>query len=478
MINLKNNKKAFTTITNSRIHSPLHHLAGLLILVCALVLLPFGDAGKTFAQGKVIDRVIAVVGSNTVLQSELESQYQQMVSSQELVNESSHCKLFEELLYQKLLLAQAQKDSLFVTDAQVEQELDRRIQYYIQQFGSEKRFIAFYGKSVEDFKIDLKDNVRDLLLAQQMQSKITADVTVTPNDVRTYYKSIPEDSIPFINAEVEVGQIVKKPQTTPEAKKEAKQKIEDIRQRIMKGDSQFPAMAALYSEDPGSASKGGLYEHIQRGQFVPEWDAWAFKLKPNEISEVFETVYGYFIIQLIERRGDEVDARSLLIAPKIEPGDLLKAKQSLDTIYTKISADTISFSEVAAKYSDDEETKNSGGLMVNPMNGATRFQMDEIGQIDQTVAFAIDKLKVGEFTKPMPMTSRDGKQAYRIVYLKTRTSPHRANLADDYQKIQAVALSKKQQEAIQTWIKKKSVNTFVRINDDYKNCTFNNKWIN
>ncbi|MDP1745150.1 MAG: peptidylprolyl isomerase [Bacteroidota bacterium] len=478
MINLKNNKKAFTTITNSRIHSPLNHLSALLILVCALVLLPFGDAGKTFAQGKVIDRVIAVVGSNTVLQSELESQYQQMVSSQELVNESSHCKLFEELLYQKLLLAQAQKDSLFVTDAQVEQELDRRIQYYIQQFGSEERFIAFYGKSVEDFKIDLKDNVRDLLLAQQMQSKITGDVTVTPNDVRTYYKSIPEDSIPFINAEVEVGQIVKKPQTTPEAKKEAKQKIEDIRQRIMKGDSQFPAMAALYSEDPGSASKGGLYEHIQRGQFVPEWDAWAFKLKPNEISEVFETVYGYFIIQLIERRGDEVDARSLLIAPKIEPGDLLKAKQSLDTIYTKISADTISFSEVAAKYSDDEETKNSGGLMVNPMNGATRFQMDEIGQIDQTVAFAIDKLKVGEFTKPMPMTSRDGKQAYRIVYLKTRTSPHRANLADDYQKIQAVALSKKQQEAIQTWIKKKSVNTFVRINDDYKNCTFNNKWIN
>ncbi|MES2394966.1 MAG: peptidylprolyl isomerase [Bacteroidota bacterium] len=478
MINLKNNKKAFTTVTKSRINSPLNHLSGLLILVCALVLLPFGDAGKAFAQGKVIDRVIAVVGSNTVLQSELESQYQQMVSSQEAVNENSHCKLFEELLYQKLLLAQAQKDSLFVTDAQVEQELDRRIQYYIQQFGSEERFIAFYGKSVEDFKIDLKDNVRDLLLAQQMQSKITGDVSVTPNDVRTYYKSIPEDSIPFINAEVEVGQIVKKPQTTPEAKKEAKQKIEDIRQRIMKGDSQFPAMAALYSEDPGSASKGGLYEHIQRGQFVPEWDAWAFKLKPNEISEVFETVYGYFIIQLIERRGDEVDARSLLIAPKIEPGDLLKAKQSLDTIYTKISADTISFSEAAAKYSDDEESKNSGGLMVNPMNGATRFQMDEIGQIDQTVAFAIDKLKVGEFTKPMPMTSRDGKQAYRIVYLKTRTSPHRANLADDYQKIQAVALSKKQQEAIQTWIKKKSVNTFVRINDDYKNCTFNNKWIN
>ena len=449
-----------------------------LLLAFAFLLTPFGRVGRGFAQGKIIDRVIAVVGTNTVLQSELEAQYQQMVSAQEQVNDGSRCKLFEELLYQKLLLAQAQKDSLFVTDAQVEQELDRRIQYYIQQFGSEERFTAFYGKSIEDFKLDLKDNIRDLMLAQQMQSKITADVSVTPGDVKDYYKSIPEDSIPFINAEVEVGQIVKKPKTTPEAKKEAKQKIENIRQRIMKGDSQFPAMAALYSEDPGSASKGGLYEHIQRGQFVPEWDAWAFKLKPNEISEVFETVYGYFIIQLIERRGDEVDARSLLIAPKVEATDLLKAKQSLDTIYTKISSDTISFSEAAAKYSDDEDTKNSGGLLINPAAGSTRFQMDQIGQIDQTVAFAIDKLKVGEFTKPMPMTSNDGKQAYRIVFLKTRTSPHRANLTEDYQKIQAVALAKKQQEAIQVWIRKKSVNTFVRITDDYKDCSFNNKWIN
>ncbi len=430
------------------------------------------------AQGKVIDRVIAVVGTNTILQSELESQYQQMVSAQEPVDDNSHCKLLEELLFQKLLLANAQKDSLDVTDAQVDQELDKRIHYYIQQFGSEERFVKFYGKSVEEFKVDLKDNVRNILLAQKMQSKVTGDITVSPDDVRTFYKNIPADSVPLINAEVEVGQIVKKPKTTPEAKKEAKEKIEGIRQRIMKGESSFPAMAALYSEDPGSASKGGYYEHIQRGQFVPEWDAWAFKLKPNEISDVFETVYGYFIIQLIERRGDEVDARSLLVSPKVDASDLLRAKQALDSIYTKVSADTISFSEAAAKYSDDEESKNSGGLILNPYSGASRFQMDELGQMDQTVAFAIDKLKVGEMTKPMPMSSHDGKQAYRIVYLKTRTSPHRANLKDDYQKMQAMALAKKQQEAIQVWIKKKSSATFVHISDDYKKCTFNNKWIN
>ncbi len=438
----------------------------LLLVVCAQ------------AQEKIIDRVIAVVGSNPLLQSELESNYQQMISQQEAVDDNTRCKLMEELLYQKLLLAQAQKDSLTVTEAQVDQELDRRIHYYVQQFGSEERFTAFYGKSIDDFKADLRDNVRDLLLSQQMQSKITGDINVTPNDVKLYYSSIPVDSIPLINAEVEVGQIVKKPALTPEAKKEAKDKISSIRDRIMKGEASFAALAALYSEDPGSASKGGLYEHIQRGQFVPEWDAAAFKIKQGEISEVFETVYGYFIIQLIERRGEEVDARSLLITPKVETADLLKAKLSLDTIYNKLLTDTTTFSEMAAKYSDDEESKNSGGLIINPQTGSSRFQMDELGQMDQNVAFAIDKLKVGQYTKPIPFTTRDGKQAYHILYLKIRTEPHQANLTDDYQKIQAIALAKKQEKAIQAWIKKKLVDTYVHLTDDYKLCPYTNKWLN
>jgi peptidyl-prolyl cis-trans isomerase SurA len=352
------------------------------------------------------------------------------------------------------------------------------MKYYIQQFGSEEKFTSFYGKSVEDYKAELKDDVRDLLLEQQMQSKVSADITVTPNEVKEYYNSIPKDSIPFINAEVEVGQIVKKPAVTAEAKKEAKEKIEGLRLRILSGEANMSSMAALYSMDPGSASKGGLYEHIQRGQFVPEWDAWAFKLKPNEISEVFETVYGYFIIQLIERRGDEVDARSILIAPAVDASDMYRAKMSLDTTYIRLTSDTATFSDLAAKYSDDEESKNSGGLIINPFTGSTRFQMDEIGQMDQTIVFSIDKLKVGEYTKPMPSTTSDGKQAYRILYLKTRTLPHIANLVDDYQIIQSAAIAKKQQKAVQVWIKKKSADTYVHIADDFKDCTFNNKWIN
>jgi peptidyl-prolyl cis-trans isomerase SurA len=436
-------------------------------------------AQQTSAQETIIDRVVGVVAGNIILQSEIDAQIQQMTVSQEQVTDKTQCKLLEELLYQKLLLAQAQRDSLVVTEQQIEQEQDRRINYFIQQFGSEERFVEFYGKSVDDFKSDLKDNIRDLLLAQQMQTKVTADITVTPNEVKNYFLSIPEDSIQFINAEVEVGQIVKKPAITAAAKKEAKDKIQEIRNRIMEGKASFPAMAALYSQDPGSASKGGLYEGIQRGQFVPEWDAWAFRMKPNEISEVFETMYGYFIVQLIQRRGDIVDARSLLISPKMDAGDLLNAKNALDSVYEKIAHnDTLKFADAAAKYSNDEETRNSGGLILNPYTGSSRFQMDEIGQMDQSVAFAIDKLKVGELTKPMPFTTHDGKQAYHILYLKTRTTPHKMNLTEDYQKIQAMALSKKQQDAIQTWIKRKSANTYVKITDDFKTCTFNNKWTN
>ncbi|HEX8514839.1 MAG TPA: peptidylprolyl isomerase [Bacteroidia bacterium] len=429
------------------------------------------------AQEKVIDRVVAVVGTNPILKSELEAQYQQVLTQQESIDENTRCRLLEELLFQKLLLAQAQKDSLEVTEAQVEQELDRRMRYYIGQFGSEEKFRDFYGKSSEDYKADLKDNVRDLLLAQQMQGKIVNDISVTPNEIKTYYNNIPKDSIPLISAEVEVGQIVKKPAITPEAKKASKEFIEGLRQRVIKGES-FATLAALYSKDPGSSSKGGLYPRVQRGEFVPEWDAWAFRLKPGEISEVFETVYGYFFIQLVERRGEEVEARSLLYFADVDPQDLLKAKLSLDTIYNKLSKDTLNFSEAAARYSEDDETKYNGGLLVNPFNGSTYFAMDEIGQVDQNVAFAIDKLKVGEYTKPTPFATRDGKQAYRILYLKKRTEPHYANLTDDYQKIQGAALAKKQEEVTQAWIKKKLADNFVRITEDYKNCNFSNNWIN
>jgi len=410
------------------------------------------------AQEQIIDRVVAVVGGSPILQSEIEAQYQQLLDEQVPVDQNSRCIILEDFLYQKLLVAQAIKDSVEVSNEQVEQELDRRLRYFINQFGSEERFEAFYGKSVDDWRTEFKDNVRDILQAQEMQRQVVGSVTVTPNEVKTYFNSIHPDSIPFINAEIEVAQIVKQPAVSDFAKKEAKEKITTLRARIMKGEISFTT-ACLYSDDPGSAGKGGLYEKVPRGRMVPEWEAWAYKLKPNEISEVFETVYGYFIIQLIERRGDEVDARSLLIAPKMETGDLLKSKLKLDTIYNMLLADTLKFSDMASKYSDDAESRNTGGSIVNPFTGSTRFEMDEIGQYDQNVVFAIEKLKVGEFTKPIPFSTQDGKQAYRILCLKAKTDPHKGNLKDDYQRIQAAAISEKEKTIIKEWVKRKSVNT-------------------
>lgn len=432
------------------------------------------------AQEVIIDRVIAVVAASPILQSEVEAQYHQLLTEEDgaNVNENTRCKILEEILYQKLLLAQAIKDSVEVSNDQVEQELERRLRYYITQFGSEENFEAFYGKKIDDWKAELKDNVRDILLAQEMQRKVVGTISVTPNEVKKYFESIHPDSIPFINAEVEIAHIVKQPKISDAAKKEARTKLEGIREKIVKGEKSFAVMAGLYSDDPGSASRGGLYEKVPRGQMVPEWEGWAYKLKPNEISEVFETVYGYFIVQLIERRGDEVDVRSLLIAPKMETGDLLKSKNNIDSIYIMLQTDTIKFSDVAAKHSDDADSKNMGGIIVNPYTGSTRFEMDMIGQYDQNIAFAIEKLKPGEYTKPMAFVTKDGKQAYRIVQLKNRTEPHKANLKDDYQQIQEAAMMNKQKNIISEWIKKKAAITHIRIDDDYKNCNFSNRWIN
>lgn len=429
------------------------------------------------AQEKAIDGVVAVVGNNIIMQSEIESQYLQYTAQSETVSDKTKCKVFEELLYQKLLLTQAQRDSVEVSEAQVDSELERRLRYFIAQLGSEEKFVEYYGKSVDAFKLDLRDNIKELLLAQTMQGKITNNIKITPADVRAYFEKIPIDSLPLINAEIEIGQIVKNPFVSDAAKMEAREKIEGLRKRVLKGED-FASLAVLYSEDPGSSKNGGKYEGIQRGAFVPEFDAISFKLKNGEISEVFETSYGFHFMQLIERRGEIVDLRHILISPKVSSPDMLKAKNILDSIYTLLLRDSISFTDAAARYSDDLDSKNNGGLIINPGSGTSKFQMDELGQLDPTLIFSVDKMKVGDFTQPMLMTTKDSKQAYRIILLKSRTEPHRANLKDDYQKIQSVALAEKQKKAVDEWIKKKVGSTYVKITGEYKSCSFDNKWVN
>lgn len=428
-----------------------------------------------YSQPKVIDRVIAVVGNNPILESEVEAKRVQAKLDSTSFN---RCNALEDLLYQKLLLAQAVRDSVDVTDEQVENELDRRLRMYIPQFGSIQAFESFYGKSIEKFKEEFREELREILVVQKMQSTITDGITISPSEVKEFFDAIPKDSIPLINAEIEVGHIVRTPKVNPELKKYAKDKLESIRQEIISGKKDFATAAILYSNDPGSAPQGGLYKNIQRGAFVSEFDAVAFRIKEKEISDVFETEYGYHILTVDSRRGEELDVRHILIKPQPAPADIVAAKAFLDSIADLVRKDSISITEAASRFSDDEETKHSGGLIANPYTGSTKFEMSELSQIDPSLVFTIDKLKAGELGSPTITQTRSGSEAYHIIYVKSRTEPHRANLKDDYQRIQDEALAEKKEKSVNVWIKKKVAGTFVRIDADYKNCKFDNPWIN
>jgi peptidyl-prolyl cis-trans isomerase SurA len=414
---------------------------------------------------QVIDRVIASVGPNIILSSEIEAQYNQYLGMGFKTGQQTRCTILEDLMYQRMLLAQAAHDSLKVTESQVDQEIERKLKYYIGQFGSVEKFESYNGKSVEAFKADIRE-----------KQKITGELTVSPKEVYTYFNSLAADSVPLVNAEIEIGQIVKKPGVNQELKDYARQKIEETRKKVIAGSMSFCAAAASISDDPGSRLKCGEYFGIQHGQFVPEFEAVAFKLKPNEISEVFETEYGFHFVQMIERRGDEIDLRHILVAIQGAPSDLLKSKAQLDSIRKILVRDTLKFCDAAAKYSDDKDTKNACGLLVNPQTGTTLFDMELLGQIDPAIVFTLDQMKPGDISEPVLMQTRDTKQAYRILYLKRRTLPHRANLKEDFPRIQEAALAIKQQKVIKDWVNKKLATTYVSITDDYMSCHFENGW--
>jgi peptidyl-prolyl cis-trans isomerase SurA len=443
-------------------------------ILLILIIISFSIFVKnTNAQEKIIDQIVAVVGANIIKLSDIETQYSQYVAQGMLNGENEKCSIFEELLFQKLLLNQAQVDSIVISDNQIESELDRRLRYFIKQIGSQEKLEEYYNKSIVEIKSEFREAIKDQLLAQNMQQKITEDVKITPNEVKIFFNNIPKDSLPLIPSVVEIGQIVKQPPISTEETKYLKEKLNGFRDRVLKGEN-FSALAVLYSEDPGSAKKGGELGFFGKGEMFPEFEAASFSLKQNDVSPIIETKAGFHIIQLIERRGELINVKHILLMPKVSPEDLSKAKIALDTIYTSMDKKTISFSDAAVKYSDDP-SKTNKGIMVNPQTGSSKFKPDEL---DPSIFFVIDKLKNGEFSKPVPMKTEDGKQAYRILYLKSKTEPHRANLKDDYDSVQEMALSEKKSKAISSWINTKSAATYINIVDEYKKCTFQNKWIN
>jgi len=444
------------------------------MIVPALLILLIGSVFQVKAQNeKTIDEIAALVGSHPVFWSDVEAQYAQS-KAQGMTGDPFvlRCEIFENLVFQKLLVYQAEIDSLVVSDGQVESELDRRLRYYIQQFGSQQKLEEFYDKSLEEFKNELREPLRLELLSQQAQAAIVESVKMTPNETKEYFNSLKPDSIPIIPTEYEIGQIVKTPVVGPAQLKESREKLLTLRARVVKGEK-FSTLAVLYSEDPGSAAKGGELGLFSRGSMAPEFESAAFNLKnKNDISEVIKTKFGYHLLQLIERKGDFVNVRHILIIPKVSPDDLVAAAAKLDSVVDKVRTDSLTFAKAVVLYSDDPGKVN-GGLIQSQSSGNTRLAADEL---DPKVFFVIDKMKPGEVSSSVPYTTEDGTQAYRVLYLKLRTEPHKANLKDDYNKIQEWALENKKAKVTAKWIETKSKTAYIRLGDKFKTCDFKYNW--
>jgi peptidyl-prolyl cis-trans isomerase SurA len=438
-----------------------------LILSCMLISVSQGQ------QLVNIDKVVAVVGNSAILKSDLYNQKRQM-ESQGIVFGSANalCEILDEMLYQKLLYNQAVIDSIEIPDSQVEQVLERRLRFFIQQIGSREQLEAYYGKTVDQLKDEFRPLVREQELSQRMEAEITKNVRITPAEVRRFYNRIPADSIPVVESVMEMVQIVIKPEVGAEEKEDVRRRLEEIRQRILRGES-FSTMAILYSEDPGSSRKGGELGFFGRGELAPEFEATAFSLRPGEISDVIETPFGLHFIQLIERRGEQFNVRHILMIPKVAPAQLAKARSRLDSIRTIINNGEMTFAEAALKFSDDPG-KVSGGTMINPYTNTPRFQSDEI---ESGLFFVIDKLEVGQISAPAPMTTEDGKQAFRIVKLVNRIDAHAATLEGDYDFIQQLALMKKKTGVVDNWVQQKVTTTYVFINEEFSTCKFDTPWL-
>lgn len=426
-----------------------------------------------YAQQQVVDKIVAVVGKNIIMQSDIEEQYLQY-RLQGGIKGSAHsirCEILEDHLFRKLMLNQAELDSIVVTDEQVESEMDYRIRYYVSQLGSQDKVEKYFNKTMAEIKDELRQIIRDQKLIDEVQRNIVTGVSATPSDVREFFYSIPSDSIPMVSAQYEIAQLVKKPPITIDEKLAVKNRLYELRSRILKGE-RFSTMALLYSEDPGSAKKGGELGFKGRGELVPEFEAAAFALKDGEISEVVETEYGYHIIQLIERRGEFVNVRHILLTVKVSPEALQQAYNELDSIANLIRNDSITFDEAVRLFSDEDDKVN-GGYLVNPNDGSTMFAAEDL---DQQVSLVVNRLEVGEVSSPVPMKTKNDKDAFRLLIIKKKTTPHKANLKEDYALIQQWTMQKLRQEAINKWINDKSSKAYVKISEDYCDCEFQFDW--
>lgn len=446
------------------------------IQISTLIFSVFFSFQAIQAQTNVIDEVIAVVGDNAILKSDIEHQYEQALVEGANYAGDLKCHLFEQALISKLLLNQAKLDSIEVGENEVVNQVDQRINYFISQIGDKEKLEEYFNKSLLQIKRDQMEMVRTQMLTQRMQQEITSDIKVTPADIRGYYRNLPKDSLPMVPTQYELQQIVIYPKVEQKEIDRVKAQLRDFQKQVNEGRD-FATLAVLYSEDKESAKRGGELGWIPRSGLVPEFASVAFNLQDKKkVSKVVETEFGYHIIQLIDRKGERINCRHILIKPKVGEAAKKEAKASLDTIRGLITDETMSFEEAALRFSMDKDSRTSGGQMVNPQTGTSKF---EIAQIPVAINKELQGMKDGEISESFYMLDeRKGKETFRLVKLKQKLSPHKANLKEDYQLLQSMLENSLRQETLDEWIKTKQKETYITIDNKWVNCDFNYKdWI-
>lgn len=441
------------------------------VCVCLLLLLV---GTVSHAQNNVIDEVVWVVGDEAILKSDVEDERLQAQYEGRRFDGDPYCVIPEELAIQKLYLHQAEIDSVTVSEQAVLQEVETYTAWLIEQIGTKEKMEEYYNKTSTQIREMLRENMRNKQIVQEMQRKIVGDIELTPAEVRNYFSKLPADSIPYILPQVEVQIITLEPKVTEEEKERIKSELREFTDRINKGETTFSTLARMYSEDPGSARQGGEYGFMGRGQLVPEFANVVFNLTDTKkISKVFETEFGFHIAQLIEKRGDRVSYRHILLKPRIDQKEIDEALAKLDTLANDIRKGKVSFDDAATWVSQDKETRNNHGLLANPQTGTARFEMGQLSSlISQDVAKVVDGLQIGEVSQPFTMTTSKGKEVCAIVKLKNRIDGHKATITEDYQRLKSIVTAKRSEEKLQKWIVEKQKKTYVRINPEWVKCDF------
>ncbi len=444
------------------------------IAICVAAALASSFAAP--AQTRLIDEVVASVGDDAILSSDIEYQYGQAMIEGVNYGGDMKCHIFEQLLIQKMMLNQAKIDSVEVKDSEGAQQVDARINYFVQQVGGQDKLEEYFGKPIQQIRRDQMETVRTQMITQRMQQNITKDVKVTPADIRNFYNSMSEDSIPFVPAQYEIQQILVYPEIEQKEIDRIKNRLRDFQKQVAEGRD-FATLAVLYSEDPGSASRGGDLGWYSKSGFVPEFSAVAFNMKEKgKVSKIVETEFGYHIIQFIDRKGDRINCRHILLKPKVTPESRKKATAFLDTVVKYIDENKLTFEEAAMRFSMDKDTRSNGGTMVNPEDGTVKFQL---GQIPAEIAKAIQGLNEGEVSKPFSMMDdRKGKETMRLVRLVKKYAPHKANINDDYDMLKTMVENQKRKQMLDEWILNKQKELYVVITPDWQGCDFQYKgWL-